>query len=70
MMPEPHESPGLEALQRRIARQIQSMLPDSVGFTFLLFDFGPGGHLAYMSNADRDDMIRAMKELIAKFEEA
>ena len=37
------------------------------GFTLLVFDLGgkPGQRMSYISNADRDDMIVAMKEFIA-----
>lgn len=36
-----------------------------VGFALLMFDFGEGGNMTYTSNAEREDMIKAMKELIA-----
>ena len=39
---------------------------DKLGFCLLLFDFGPGGSVAYMSNAQRADMIRALDEFSAK----
>lgn len=38
-----------------------------VGFVLLVFDFGRG-NLAYASNADRKDIIDAMREFIAKHE--
>lgn len=33
-----------------------------VGFCLLLFDFGEGGNLTYISNAQRDSMIKALEE--------
>jgi hypothetical protein len=37
-----------------------------IGFALLLFNFGDGGSIAYMSNAERRDMINALEELIAR----
>lgn len=33
-----------------------------VGFCLLMFDFGEGGHMTYMSSGDRADMIDALGE--------
>lgn len=38
------------------------------GFTLLVFDYGDSGYMNYISNANREDMIAAMKEFIAKHE--
>ena len=42
------------------------------GFALLVFPFGAGNphrsRINYLSNANRDDMIVAMKELLARFE--
>jgi hypothetical protein len=38
---------------------------NQVGFALLLFDFGAGGHLTYVSNAEREDMIKALHECAA-----
>ncbi len=53
---------------RRIADELKRSLPRGVGFAVLVFDFGPGGNLAYVSNAERADMLKAMREFIAKHE--
>ncbi len=37
-----------------------------LGFAVLVFDFGTGGNLGWVSNAQREDMINAMKEFIEK----
>jgi hypothetical protein len=34
------------------------------GFALLLFDFGEKGNIAYVSNANREDMIEALGELL------
>ncbi len=53
---------------RRIGRKMKQQLPPGVGFALLVFDFGEKGNLAYVSNADRADMLVAMREFIAKAE--
>jgi hypothetical protein len=35
-----------------------------VGFALMLFDFGSGGYLSYLSNAERDTILQAMREFI------
>lgn len=58
-------------------RVIGQMLRDAVtdlagpgiGFTLLLFDFGDGGSLAYMSNARRADMIKTLEEFRTKLQD-
>ena len=35
-----------------------------VGYAMLLFDFGDSGNMAYASNGNRDDMIKALLELV------
>lgn len=47
-----------------IGRIIAGQLPEGWGFTLLVFTFGPGGTMSYTSNAERSDMLLAMKELI------
>lgn len=45
--------------------------PDrQIGFAVLVFPFGAteGGRVNYISNADREDMLTAMKEFIARAE--
>lgn len=42
-------------------------LPPNTGFIVLAFDFGPG-QLEYISNADRSDVVKLMKEFIEKTE--
>lgn len=42
---------------------------DKVGFCLLLFDFGEGGYMTYISNAQRDDMILSLTELIDQLKE-
>lgn len=57
-----------EAL-KNIGRMVKKeMLPEGYGFTLLVFPFGEGGGMFYMSSAQRDTMIKAMKEFIENAE--
>lgn len=57
-----------ERLQE-VARTIQVMLPPHTGFALLCFDFGEKqGALEYISNGQREDIVKVMKEFIAKTE--
>jgi len=58
----------LEKRCGELGRSLARHLPQGVGFTLLLFDFGEGGSLAYMSNAERRNMIAAMRELVRMVE--
>lgn len=58
-----------------LANAVDSLLngdekPKRVGFAILMFDFaGPTSErINYISNGKREDMICAMKELVARFE--
>ncbi len=33
-----------------------------------MFDFGGGGHITYIGNAVRSDMVKSVRELMAKWE--
>jgi hypothetical protein len=64
----------LEARAREIAKRLDGALNQSVtgapkqyGFALPLFSFR-GSELAWISNAEREDMIRLMKELLARWE--
>ena len=51
-----------------IGRLVSGLLPDNHGFVVLAFPFGesPKNRMTYISNADRKDVINAMKEFIIK----
>ena len=48
-----------EVLQKRLGRR--------TGFALLMFDF-EGPELTWISNAQREDMLKALRELVARFE--
>lgn len=49
---------------REVGEYIKGMVPAGYGFTLLLFNMGEGGAMFYMSSAERESMIEAMKEFI------
>jgi hypothetical protein len=52
-----------------IGSAIDDLLPEGWGFALLMFPLGDrAGRMNYMSSANREDMIAALKELIANFE--
>jgi hypothetical protein len=59
----------LEQECREIGRRIARSLPDGVGFVLSIFDFGPGGNMAYISTGQREDCIRMLRELLEHVEQ-
>lgn len=50
-----------------LANMVGNALPEGYGFCLLLFSFGDTeDKLQYISNANRDDIVKAMKEWISK----
>lgn len=65
----------LEEMERKIAeigRIIGGEMPRGCGFALLLFNFSnegeDGGFMNWVSNAQRPDMIKALKEMVHKLE--
>lgn len=64
---------ALEGEAQRLARTIDNCLPDGVGFALILFDLTPpggtteNGWLTWISNAQRDDMLKTLQEMVARF---
>jgi hypothetical protein len=53
-------------LLQDLGGQIGSALPEGWGFNLLLFPFGDGGSLFYISSAERQDVIAVMREFIKR----
>lgn len=51
-----------------IAHKVKEELPDGFGFVVLSFIFDNPGQMMYVSNANREDIVKAMKEWIEKTE--
>lgn len=43
--------------------------PKKWGFNLLAFEFGEKGRMNYISNSEREDMIKTLKEFLANLEE-
>ena len=55
---------------QQIAHLIEDSLPEGYGFTLLTYKFGeePNNEMIYVSNSNREDVVKAMKEWIEKTE--
>ena len=60
--------PEVAKEMKHIGMAIANELPDGFGFALFVFDFNEKGHISYMSNAQRPDMLRALKEFIGNAE--
>lgn len=64
------ERKDLEIIANDLGKAIQTALDSwgkgKLGFAFLVFDFDGQGNLAWISNAKRKDMIKALEEFIEK----
>lgn len=58
-----------EKMLNEVGKILRDATPPGFGFSLLVFSFGEGGSMFYTSNAQREDMIRAMQEFIQKFRE-
>jgi hypothetical protein len=54
---------------QELGRTVETILPPNTGFVVLAFDLNTDcGRLEYVSNAVREDVVKTMKEFIAKTE--
>ena len=58
----------VELKLREIGMMLGQLMPDDYLFTLLILKKGEGGGMFYISNAQREDMISLLKEMIEKFE--
>ena len=60
------EAAHTESVMNSIARALDELLEDEggkkMGFMLMVFEFGKPGVANYVSNADREDMIKALRE--------
>lgn len=61
--------PEIEQDLREIGRAVADSLPKGWGFTLFIFSFGEGGSTFYLSNANRDDMLKALTEFMMRQQE-
>jgi hypothetical protein len=60
----------LETICGDIGKTIHRAVPPGVGYALLVFDMGEAGWMTYASNAERVDMVKAMRELADKMDRA
>ena len=53
---------------KAMADKVSAMLPEDFGFTLLVFKFNNPGESNYISNANRQDMIKALRETADRLE--
>lgn len=51
---------------KAITIALESWSEKPLGFALLVFDFGGKGNLAWISNAKREDMLKALQEFMDK----
>ena len=61
----------VKSKMQKIAKKVDEELPNGYCFVVLAFNFGEGkdNEMMYVSNANRQDIVKAMKEWIKKTEE-
>jgi len=57
-----------EVTAKRIGDLLKNAMPKGWGFSLQLFTFGGPGFITYISNAKREDMKKALKELLDKWD--
>ena len=64
-----YTTPDPDNIRRKlneIGHGIGESLPPGYGFLLMMFNFGEGGNMFYISNGERHDMLKAMREFIQK----
>ena len=63
----------LEAIVKMLGDGIRAEMNDAttgppIGFVLMLYDYGPGGFLAYTGSGNREDSIRLIREHLKMLE--
>lgn len=59
-------APEVQSKLVPMAKAVEKHLPNGWGFALLVFEFAPGDKLLYIANAQRESIVRAMKEWITR----
>lgn len=51
-----------------LASSLKQAMPENTGFVLVLFDYGHGGNMSYMSTGERSDCINMLRELLTYLE--
>lgn len=60
------DNPEMKTTLNNLGGVIGGALPEGWGFTLLLFRYGEGGDLFYISSAQRADVLQMMREFLEK----
>lgn len=58
----------IEKACSKMGKVVGSCMPDGVGFALIFTDFGDSGSMAYVSNAQREGMVKLFREVADKIE--
>lgn len=63
------DNPEIKASLQELGKLIGSAMKQMPGwgFTLMLFSYGADGSMFYISSAQRQDMIKAMREFVQKY---
>lgn len=51
---------------KRVGRLVSEMLPPGIGFGLFVYEQQEDGWLTYMSNSNREDFVRVLKDFIQR----
>lgn len=57
-----------ERTAQKLAQIIGPAFPPGWGFVLITMSFGPAGHMTYVSNSNREDVIKLLKETVQVLE--
>lgn len=63
---DPPIRPEVAGAMKLIGNSIRDALPKSHGFALFVFDFGDAGHTSYISTGQREDVVKLLREFIAR----
>jgi hypothetical protein len=60
------DNPEIRARLLQVGEMLSDKLPKNWGFTLFLFSYGDDRQLFYLSSANRQDMVRAVREWLQR----
>ena len=65
-MTEQHKELELKRYLKYIASLLQTQIPKDYGFIFMTYKHNSQGELMYVSNSNREDVVKCLEEFIEK----
>ena len=56
----------MQFILKALGLKIRKILPESFGFMLMTFQYGEKGNVFYISSAEREDVITALEEFVAR----